>query len=66
MFRVFRTDGEPLNFLTYNEFAAFRIRAAAQGLKPYYTHKVRVRGNYYINCYELRKTGDKRNEPLYT
>lgn len=66
MFRVFRDDEPTLEFLTFNEFSNYRIRAAAQGFKPVYSHSVRLRYNNYIYCYQLRRLGDvKQNEPLY-
>lgn len=55
VFRVFRDDQPTLDFLTYNEFANWRIQAAAEGYRPHYSHSVRLRGNYYIYCYQLRK-----------
>lgn len=60
MFRVFRDNEPALQFLTYNEFSNWRIKAAVDGFKPTYSHTVRLRGGDYIYCYQLRtisKTG---------
>lgn len=60
MFRVCCDGDKTLEFLTYNEFSNYRIRAARDGYKPYYSHSVRLRGNTYIYYYQLRTIGEPK------
>ena len=53
MFRVFVDGKKPLEFLSYGEFAAYRLRVAAAGMKPRYVCKVRLGYSDYIYCYHL-------------
>ena len=55
MFRVFLEDDNKYEFLSYNEFAAWRLKMAHKGYKPYYSHTIKIRCGYYIYCYQLRK-----------
>lgn len=54
MFRVF-LEGDKYEFLTYNEFAAWRLKMSHKGYKPYYSHSIKIRCGDYIYCYQLRK-----------
>ena len=55
MFRVFLEGDRRLEFLTYNEFSAWRLKAA-EGYKPHYVCFVHIRCGEYVYCYQLRKT----------
>ena len=55
MFRVFLENDEKVEFLTYNEFSAWRLKMAHKGYRPYYAFSVHIRCGHYIYCYQLRK-----------
>lgn len=57
MFRVFLEGDKKLEFWSYNEFSAWRLKAAAEGYKPHYVCSVHIRCGEYVYCYQLRKIG---------
>ena len=61
MFRVFLENGNKYEFLSYNEFAAWRLKMSHEGYKPYYSHSIHIRCGYYIYCYQLRKISEVSN-----
>ena len=64
MFRVFLENGNKYEFLSYNEFAAWRLKMSHEGYKPYYSHSIRIRCGYCIYCYQLRKMPGRGAEAL--
>lgn len=64
MFRVFVNRNKHYDFMTYGEFAAWRLKIAAAGFKPHYSHTVRIRYGDYVYCYQLRKLPERKQEDL--